>query len=262
MKMNQVAVQLYSIRDYLKTPDMIAKSLHRIREIGYQSVELAGLGPMADKDLRGILDTEGLACLSSHEPGEQLFNDTARIIDRLRTLGCPIAVYPYPAGVSFETTQDVKSFALQLEKAGRALAEARIELLYHNHNIEFKRVDGAFILDTIFDSVPRNCLGSELDTYWVQAGGDSPTRWCGKLKGRLSILHMKDFGLQEHYEGVPSSVFKEIGSGNLDWKEIIHAAEKAGCRKFVVEQDANWMDNDPFTSLRTSFDFIREHLSR
>jgi len=171
-----------------------------------------------------------------------------------------VAAFPYPSGIPLETEKDVKAFIRQLDDAGRRLRDAGIGFLYHNHNMEFRRIGGALILDMIFNSIDPRVLGAELDTYWVQAGGNDPARWCAKLKGRLPILHMKDFGVQDKYEGVPLSVFKEIGRGNLDWPGIIAAAEKAGCTQFIVEQDSNWIEGDPFKSLKASFDFITEKL--
>jgi sugar phosphate isomerase/epimerase len=135
-------------------------------------------------------------------------------------------------------------------------------LLYHNHNMELRRVDGRLVLEMIFAQTDPRFLASELDTYWIQAGGGDPVAWCRKLKGRLPILHMKDYGVQDTWETVPGSVFKEIGKGNLGWVEICAAAEESGCRTFVVEQDANWIGGNPFESLRVSFDFVRESLCR
>jgi sugar phosphate isomerase/epimerase len=260
MKMDQVAAQTYTVREHLKTPAAIATSLHRLREIGYQAVELAGFGPIADKDLKAMLDGEGLACFSSHEPSEQLFNHTDQVIAKVKAFGCPVVAYPYPSGVSLETSDDVRAFSRQLEKTGKEMADAGIQLLYHNHDIEFRRIEGALILDTIYASTNRRSLGAELDTYWIQAGGNDPAEWCARMKGRLPILHMKDYAVQRNQEGKMHSAFKEVGSGNLNWKEIVKAAEKAGCRRFVVEQDSNWVENDPFKSLKASFDFIRDFL--
>ncbi len=261
MKLDQVAVQLYTVRDYLKTPEDVAKSLRKIRGIGYRAVELAGLCPIGNRELKAMLDGEGLACFSSHEGGEQLFKHTDQVVEKLTALGCGSAVYPYP-NLATDTAAEVDSLIAQLDRAGKLLAEAKISLLYHNHNMEFRRFGGRLMLDMIYDGIDGRNLGAELDTYWVQAGGQSPERWCARLKGRLSILHMKDFGVEDRYEGVPRSVYKEVGLGNLDWTGIVKAAEKAGCRRFVVEQDGNWIDNDPFKSLKASYDFLEGKLCK
>ena len=262
MKAEQLAAQLYTVRDHLKTPADIAKSLARIRAIGYRGVELAGLGPIADAELRSVLDGEGLVCVSAHQPGSVLFGQTADVIARMKALKCPAAVYPYPSGDPMRTTQEVLLLAGKLQGAGRALAAEGLALLYHNHNMELRRIDGRLVLDLILEQTEARTLGAELDTYWIQAGGGDPVAWCRKLYGRLPILHMKDYGVADSWESVPVSVFKEVGSGNLDWPRIVAAAEESGCQAFVVEQDSNWKDGDPFESLKMSFQYISAHLCR
>jgi sugar phosphate isomerase/epimerase len=88
----------------------------------------------------------------------------------------------------------------------------------------------------------------------VQHGGGDPVAWCKKLKGRLPLLHMKDYTVN----AANQVTFAEIGHGNLNWKKIVAAAEKSGCQWFIVEQDT--CPGDPFESLRQSFDYIRDKL--
>ena len=40
-----IAVQLYTVRSQLQDPSRLGGVLGRLREIGYRSVEVAGLGP-------------------------------------------------------------------------------------------------------------------------------------------------------------------------------------------------------------------------
>jgi len=131
-----------------------------------------------------------------------------------------------------------------LKKAGQVLA-------YHNHHVEFRKLKGEIILERIFR---QSSIQGEIDTYWVQYGGGDPTQWCRQLKGRLPIIHLKDFGINDKSE----IAMCEIGKGNLDFKGIISAAESSGCKWFVVEQDT--CPGDPFDSLEISFNYIKEHL--
>ena len=78
--------------------------------------------------------------------------------------------------------------------------------------------------------------------------------WCKKLKGRLPLLHMKDYA----YLASDKHAMAEIGSGNLNWKKIVAAAEKSGCEWFIVEQDV--CPADPFDSLKKSFEYIAANL--
>jgi sugar phosphate isomerase/epimerase len=118
------------------------------------------------------------------------------------------------------------------------------------------RIGGRPILEIIYAETDPRFLQAELDTYGIQAGGGNPIDWCDRMKGRLPMLHMKDLGVNEEHFGV----FREIGRGNLNWRAIIKAAEASGCDWFIVEQDGNWIDDDPFKSLKTSFEYITERL--
>jgi sugar phosphate isomerase/epimerase len=125
-------------------------------------------------------------------------------------------------------------------------------LCYHNHHQEFRKFDGRTILERIFDGAPH--LQGEPDTYWVQYGGSDPVRWCERLAGRLPLIHLKDFVINQ--ENQP--VFCEVGSGNLDFPRIVQAAEKSGCQWFIVEQDTT--PGDPVDSLAESFRYLAENI--
>ena len=256
MKINQVAAQLYSVRDYLKTPADIKKSLRRVRKIGYESVQLSGLGPIEDAELVKILNGEGLNACSSHEPSAEILNEPQRVVEKLKALGVPSVAYPFPAGVEMGTLAQVKSFARALNKAGEVFHKNKIIFAYHNHNNEFMRIGDKAILDIIYEQTDPKFVQAEIDTYWVQAGGADPVAWCAKMKKRLPLLHIKDYGVNAERQGV----FKEIGYGNLNFPAIISTAEKSGCKWFIVEQDSTWMKDDPFKSLQASFNYIQEHL--
>jgi sugar phosphate isomerase/epimerase len=109
-------------------------------------------------------------------------------------------------------------------------------------------------LDRIYDGTSKDALQGEPDTYWVQYGGGDAVEWCEKLKGRLPLLHLKDY--QTNSENTAHMC--EIGSGNLNFKKIVAAAEAAGCEWFIVEQDS--CPGDPLDSLEKSFRYIQENL--
>jgi len=256
MRADQVAAQLYTIRDYLKTPSDIAVSLKKVRECGYQAVQVSGMGPIEERELMKILNGEGLVCCATHESGDTILNNPEKIVERLHKLGCAYTAYPYPSGIDFSNPAAVHDLAKRLNNAGKTLAAAGMVLTYHNHNIEFRHIDGKAVLDIIYDETDKRYLQGEIDTYWVQAGGACPVEWCRKLAGRLPLLHMKDYGVNSQSQGVMT----EIGSGNINWRTIVDAAEQAGCTWFIVEQDSNWINNDPFEALKKSYEFIRGNL--
>jgi len=254
MKLTQVAAQLYTCRDLLTTPSDIAATLRRIRQIGYTAVQVSGMGPISEEDLNKILADEGLVCCATHEGSDTILDHPQKVIERLKKLRCTYTAYPYPAGVDFTSRESIAGLIRKLDAAGKLLAEAGITLCYHNHNHEFRRLDGKTILEHIYDGTDPAYLQGEPDTFWVHYGGGENVEWCGKLAGRLPLIHLKDYMTNSQNQ----HAFCEIGSGNLNFKKIIAAAEKSGCQWFIVEQDT--CPGDPVDSLAQSFDYIKSHL--
>ncbi len=254
MKIHQVAAQLYTLRDHLKTPAAIAASLKKVRAIGYTAVQASGLGPIPEADLVRLLQDNGLTLCATHEGSDQILNTPELAIEKLRKLGCKHTAYPFPAGVKWESLDEVKALAKKLDAAGAKFREAGLVLSYHNHGIEFVPFDGRTALEIIYAEASPENLKAELDTYWIHYGGGNPASWCRKMAGRMPLLHLKDYAFSR--ENKP--VFAEIGRGTLEWNAIIPAAEKSGCEWFIVEQDT--CPGDPFDSLKMSFDFIRANL--
>ncbi len=266
MKIEKVAVQLYTVKDYLKTPADIAKSLRRIRDIGYQAVQTFwDMYIISDEELFKILRDEGLSCCSTHESGDELLTNPERCVQRLKVLNAPMAAYPMAKGFKCETLEDVKSFAGRLNTTGKVFYEAGLIFCYHNHNHEFLHFDGRTMLEIIYEETDPRYVQAELDTYWIQLGGGNPVDWCHHLKKRLPQIHLKDYRVvwDKSDRVITRSLdfkadFAEIGQGNLDWGSIIPAAEEAGCQWFIVEQDT--CPGDPFDSLKLSFDYMLENL--
>jgi sugar phosphate isomerase/epimerase len=213
------------------------------------------MGPIDEAELVRILEGEGLICCATHEPGHLILDETAKVIERLQKLSCRYTAYPWPAGIDFAQPEHIETLARKLDIAGAAMAQVGQVLTYHNHALEFVRHQGRTVLDAIYATTDPRHLQGEIDTYWVQAGGGDPVAWCRKLKGRLPLLHLKDYGCGA--DGKP--FFAEIGQGNLNWPEIIEAAEASGCQWFIVEQDV--CPGDPFESLAISFRFLQEEFA-
>lgn len=254
MKLTQVAAQLYTCRELLQTPSDIAVTLRSIRQIGYTAVQVSGMGPIAEEDLNKILDDEGLACCATHEGSDTILDEPEKVIERLKKLRCTFTAYPHPAGVDFTSRESITGLIRKLDAAGKLLAEAGITLCYHNHNHEFRKLDGKTILEHIYDGTNPAYLQGEPDTFWVHYGGGENVEWCEKLAGRLPLIHLKDYMTNAENQ----HAFCEIGAGNLNFKKIIAAAEKSGCQWFIVEQDT--CPGDPVDSLAQSFDHIKSHL--
>lgn len=251
MDIQQVALQLYTLRDFLKDRRACEETFQRVAEIGYGAVEVAAIQCMGPEQIAALAEEYELTICGAHEPPKEILQNPQAVAARAKKLGTSYVAYPFPAGVDFGSRGALRPFIDQLGRSCTVLAEAGITLCYHNHQHEFRLLDGELILEKIF---AETGLAAELDTYWVQYGGGDPVAWCSSLEGRLPIVHLKDYRVGE--DNQPE--FAEVGYGNLDMPAIVEAAEEAGCEWFVVEQDKT--DDDPFESVAASFEYIREEL--
>ena len=254
MKITQVAAQLYTCRDLCKDAAGLVNTLTRLRKIGYTAVQASGLGPIPSEELARIFADTGFTCCATHEPGKVILESPEKIVERLSILNCKITAYPYPGGFDLASRPSINDLIAKLQHAGEVLAKAGQILCYHNHNLEFRKLDGKTVLELIYEGTTNTGLQGELDTYWVQYGGGDNVAWCRKLAGRMPIIHLKDY--QTTAENKPN--YCEIGAGVLDFKSIIAAAEAAGCEWFSIEQDV--CPGDPVDSLEQSFRYIEENL--
>lgn len=256
MKIEQVALITYTIRDHIQTPEGFRTSMRKLADIGYRAVQISGMphDVLPPERIAEICRDNGLTICATHEPSQMVLDEPDKVVDRLRALGCTHTAYPYPSNIDFADPASRQQLVEKLDRAGARLREAGQVLTYHNHANEFLKIDGQTALEWIYANTDPQNLLAELDTYWVQLGGGDPVAWCRQLNGRLPLLHLKDVGVRA---GNEPTMF-EIGHGNLDFKAIIAAAEESGCQWFIVEQDT--CPGDPFDSLKMSYDYIAENL--
>ena len=255
MRIEQVAAQLYTVREGMKVPSDMAASLKKLREIGYRAVQVSAVGPIAEEEFVKMCEGEGLTICATHEPTTTILDEPMKVVERLNKLGCKYTAVPFPGGVELSSPASIAAFAARMNEAGRVLHENGCVLMYHNHDNEFVRVGGKTILQHFYDQTDPKYLQGEIDTYWVQFGGGDPIDWCKRLKNRLPVIHLKDY--QASSQRQPT--YCEIGQGNLNIPGIIAAAEESGCEWFVVEQDTT--PGDPFDSLKISFDYLAQNYS-
>lgn len=251
MKVSQIAAQLYTLREYIKTPADVAVTLKKVRQIGYEAVQVSGMGPIDEAELSRMLAGEGLVCCATHESPDKILNETNVVIERLQKLNCRYTAYPWPAGVDFSKLENVLALAAKLDAAGKKMRKAGQVLTYHNHAMELTAVEGKTALEWIYEKSNKKNLQGEIDTFWIQNGGSDPVAWCKKLKKRLPLIHLKDYTV---IDNKPS--FSAVGQGNLNIPAIVAAAEKSGCEWFIVEQD-DCYGRDPFGNLAQSFEYLK-----
>jgi len=254
-KISQVALQLYTLRDFGKTAADLQQTAEKVRKIGYEAVQFSG-SPVPHAEAKKIFADAGLFVCATHEPAMLILEKPEEVCERLHQIGTKHTAYPHPAGLDLSKESDVRSLAKQLDTAGAVLAKNGLVLSYHNHAHEFIRFGDSTVLDYIYQTTNPANLKAEIDTYWAQFGGGDSVALLEKYAGRIPLLHLKDYVFTP--EGKPA--FGEIGNGTLDWPRILAAAEKGGTEWLIVEQDT--CPGDPFASIKISFDYLKAFLSK
>lgn len=253
-KINKIGVQLYTIRDFIKTEEDIKESFKKLKDLGYDEVEMVA-SDIPYEIWGEIAQKEGLTIVSSHENFEMVYNDFDKMYEKFCHLGTKIMgiSWFYPTNFS-----ECEEFVRKAKYVAAKLADKGGKFLYHNHSQEFLRLEnGQLLMDYLIENLSSDAVTFELDTHWLQRAGCDVCSWIEKVSGKIDILHLKDFYLEIKESYCLEPLITEIGNGNLDWDKIIDTAIKAGTKHFIVEQDT--CPGNPFDSLKISSDYLHKN---
>ena len=252
-----IAAQLFTLRDLLKDKNEseIRDVLRQVKNIGYTAIQISGVGE-ATKELvdiySKIADELQLDICATHFNLDYMEENTQWIIDLHKKWHCGYAGIGSMPKES-RNADGIAEFIKRCNKLGQALKKEGIQLIYHNHNFEFEKIDNKTWLQMLLDGFNPLFVQLEIDVYWVQAGGENPVSWISKVKDHMGVMHYKDMRIIDGEQQ-----FAEIGEGNLQWKEIIQAAREANVKYAAVEQDS--FTQDPIQSLKISYDFLKKQV--
>ena len=251
-----IAAQLYTLREFMKMPEDMARTLKRVRQMGYEAAQISGVGPIDPAELRRLMLAAGVEPVGAHVGLDAFRADVRKVIADCRAWGVGYVAVPWMSPKDLSTLQDWKRLCKELDGYARILRKAGIVLQYHNHMFEFEKLGvrkgkgGTTILDLLYRQT--KLLQAELDIGWVVRGGQDPVAWIAKLAGRIDQVHLKDWGVINN-----EPAWRAIGEGGIGWPQVFKACRRAGTRYFIVEQDSCPVTGDPFLSLKISRQNIR-----
>ena len=249
MESKVIAAQLYTLRDYLKTPEDIEKTLRKVKDIGYDAVQVSAMGPIDPARLKEIVDELELNICCTHMGYDRFINDIDTIIDIHKLWDCKYVGLGSIPNEYRTGREGILRAVNELSDKLKKLKDNGLQFIYHNHSFEFEKFDGETMMDILFNQTDPEAFHFEIDTYWVQAGGADPVEWIKKVKGRMDVIHLKDMAIKKNEQ-----IFAEIGEGNLNWTSILNACKDIGVKWYCIEQDK--CQRDPFESLAISLKYL------
>lgn len=272
----KVGLQVYTVRNSLRADPF--GTLEKVSKEGYKYIEFANHNAYSDigtgfgvdiKELKPHLDSYGIKVVGAHimpanakETMDGFYKDVnhfKKIVEYYAQLGCPNLSIP----IDFFPTKEYLLGRCEAYSAlGKVCKESGITLLYHNHYIDFQLLDGECMMDLIVENTDPDCVGIELDAYWVFRGLIDPVEKIKLYGNRIKLLHEKDFPLSEvdHLNAwkvldrdTPSTIdtyeptvnpdhFIEVGEGIIKIQDVIDAGNAFNIPYILVEQDFTKLD--------------------
>ncbi|MFT4153484.1 sugar phosphate isomerase/epimerase family protein [Parafilimonas sp.] len=274
--MPPVGLQLFTFFNIID--EDVPGTLKKIADIGYKEMESAfskkgGYYGMQATAFKSLVESLGMAWRSHHvlgapfklPPGSKMPTDASgkpitippmknlkdnmqELVDDVAAVGLPFLVC---ANTPISTTEDIKSSIEVLQKTGEACKKAGIQFCYHNHDAEFKMVDGKVPYEMMLNELDKDNVKFELDLAWAIKGGVNPVDLFNHYPGRFPLWHVKD--LDAGRENI-----MPVGEGTIDFKPIFAAASTAGMQHFFVEHD---MPKDAYASITASIANLKKMLA-
>jgi sugar phosphate isomerase/epimerase len=239
--------QLYSAREKCETPEGLISVLKQLALFGYDGVEFFDYRNIPADELKAILRENHLVSPNSHVALDRWRNNLDGEIQYALTAGIAALTIPYIVPER-RTEADYRNLLKEIPKYAATCEAAGIRFCYHNHDFEFSKLDGQYVLDVLLSADKR--LMFELDTFWAFFAGEDPCNYLKKYAGRVPYIHIKDY----IDKNTTPPVFCALGEGNMENDGLLKAAAECEVGWIVVEQDNSRID--VMESARISVEYL------
>lgn len=243
--MQEYGLQLYSVRDAMKAD--VPGTIKKVAEMGYAGVEFAGFYNYSAKDIKKMLDDNGLKVFGTHTGLPELTDDKlAGTIKYMQEIGNKNIVIP---GAPIGTKKQQAATIARINTIQPILEKEGITLSFHNHSHEFEKklFTPAFYPKLVGET--SCCL--EVDTFWAFNAGVNPIEHITKYADRIRLIHLKD--------GFKKSRFKpaqgmSLGSGEAPVKAVLNKAIELG---FTIVVESETQKPDGISEVKRCIDFLK-----
>jgi sugar phosphate isomerase/epimerase len=252
---------LYTVRDDMgKDPKA---TLQAVATVGYEHIEAAGYRDrkfygMTPEDFMKTVTALGLTPLSAHQGGVTFENADNMIAD-VKAAGFKYFVIPIPPMGHFRFNRETRSMYMSdsvefvsdiINTIGKKCHDAGLQLLYHNHDFEFKpNSRGVVPIEYFIEHSNPEHVNFQMDLFWVTNAGADPISYFKKYPGRFKSWHVKDMDTEGR--------FAPVGSGTIDFKKILEHKELSGMEYYMVEQDMTF-GIKPLEAIRVSHEGLKK----
>ena len=276
------AVQQFMLGSVLKNENAVRETFSAMKAAGYDSIELCGfmLHPMGfavrmltkaagmpvgnggNLDWERLVKESGLDVVSVHQDLGSIERDAKAVAGEAKKFGTDKVVITGMYRFDYGVETAVHDLAKRLNEAGKCLAEQGIQLLYHNHNCELRKVNPQkCAYDILLEETEPEYVNFEFDSYWFTEGGADAKLWMRRLGNRMKLWHINDRGTRMTGPAM-TPILKtdsmELGTGNMDLEGLAEIAKENSVDAVILESHRNWIENSPVKSLQLSSQWLNE----
>ena len=170
---------------------------------------------------------------------------TTETIDNAKVMGHEYLIVAYLNDDQRKSLDDYRRHADLFNSAGETARKSGVKLGYHNHDFEFKPMEGKLPYDLLLERTDPNLVKLEMDLFWITKGGQNPLTYFSRYPGRIELVHVKDMDASQN--------MVDVGKGTINWAQIFAERDKAGIRHFFVEHDNPPV---PLDSAKASYEYL------
>ncbi len=250
----KMGIQLYTLRDYIQNAEDFDKTLERLEKMGVTDVQISAIGDIPADIQAEILQKHGMSVCVTHKGIDRMLTDLDAMIAEHKTIGCDAMGIGSAPDSGRGNSSRVRSFISDTGKIGAELKKNGMTFNYHNHSFEFNRLDdmACSMMDLLLEETDPETFNFIPDVAWIHYAGVDPAELLKKMKGRVKVVHFKDYIIDENKE----RHFVSLGKGIVNLKECYDVCCELGIPYIVYEQDNDWVDDDPFKSTEESWEYM------
>lgn len=251
-----LGLQLWSVREPMG--DDVTGTLAHVRAMGFREVELAGTYGLSPATFRQMLGDAGLTPTAMHTGYERLRDSLATVLDEAEALGVQYvgtAWIPHPEGEPFSAAMAYEA-AAHFSAWGVAARERGLQFFYHTHGYEFQPNHGVLPFEVMVQETHPDDVQFEMDVFWTALPGVDPAALLRQYPDRWRLMHIKDlqqgYPLGDHSGHAPDSADVPVGTGQIDYRAVLQAAQEIGLDRYYIEDEST----DPLGNIPKSIRFL------
>jgi sugar phosphate isomerase/epimerase len=235
-----LGLQMYSLRFHTQSNAM--DRIDKARELGFRAIEGGAPRGMPAADFLKELEKRGMKLVSTGSDYNRLKNDADAVVAQAKSLGAKYVMcswIPHPKGKFSE--KEARDAAAVFNAAGEKFHREGITFTYHCHGYEFQKHGDGTLFDLIVKETKPEFVSFEIDVFWAAQGGADPAKLIEKHGSRFKLMHVKDLrkGAEINSIGTaPDEDSVAVGEGQIDWRAVLKAAQKAGVEYYFIEDEA------------------------